>query len=118
MERASVVEAQHQFGPHPHATALPADEPDDVGVPAARRHEVDDGDRAVRCFDARFEDQGVVAVAAGDASVRIRGFDQPAAVFRRRRATPQSTRRNRTAASRASQSIPPETPARRSRSRR
>ncbi len=46
--RAAVVEAQHQLHAHPHAPAVAAHQPHDVGVAAARRHEVDDRRRRRR----------------------------------------------------------------------
>ena len=39
--RPAVVEAQHEFRAHRDAAAIAADEPDDVRVPPAQRHEVD-----------------------------------------------------------------------------
>ena len=61
---AAVVEAQDQLGAHrARGRAVAADEADDVGVAAARRHEVDHGHGAVRRLDRRFEDQRAVAIA-------------------------------------------------------
>ena len=56
-DRTSVIEPQHQLGPHSNSPAFAADDPDDVRITSTRRHEVDDLYRALRRLDTRFEDQ-------------------------------------------------------------
>ena len=79
--RPPVVEAQDQLGAHRDAAALAADDPDDVGVAAPRRHEVHHGDGAARRLDPRLEDQRVAAIAAGDARAVLDRRDRPASVL-------------------------------------
>ena len=77
----AVVESEHQLGAHLQAAALAVHEPHDIGTLAARRHEIDDCDGAVRRLEFGLQDQGPIAVAAGDARVRVGGGQQPAAII-------------------------------------
>ena len=112
------AEADHQLHPHLDPAANAAHQPHHVGGLAARRHEVDQLDRAVGGLEPRFQDQGVAPIAARGARDLPGRRDQPAAVLRRCRAARQSRHRNRRPASTASRSIRRGRPARRSRNRR
>ena len=75
------VEPQHELGSHLQPPSLAAHEPDDVGVAAARRHEINDRGGAVGGLDACLEDQGLVAILSRDPRILGRALDRPAAVL-------------------------------------
>ena len=78
---AAVVEAEHQFHPHPQTSALAPHEADDVGMRATWWHEVDECRRAGRCLEARLQDERVIPILPRDACVLIHRRDQPSTVL-------------------------------------
>ncbi len=58
------AEADHQLHVHPDPAAHAAHQANHVGGIAARRHEVDQIDRAVSGLEPRLQDQGIVPVTA------------------------------------------------------
>ncbi len=69
----AVIEPDDQLHLHSHAAAQTLDDPNDVRIFPARRHEVDQPHRALGRFDFRLEDQGVPSITAarrGDFSFR------------------------------------------------
>jgi hypothetical protein len=75
-----MVEARSELHLHAHLAADAYDQAHNVGRSAARRHEVDESDRARGGVEIRFEHERVAAVPApGGPNVLDRG-DQPAAV--------------------------------------
>src|SRR5205085_8236849 len=79
---AAVVEAHNELGPQLDGSANTFDDADDVGRDAARRHEVEHADRAVRALPRRLEDERVLEVALGAERAGVRRREQPAAVVR------------------------------------
>ncbi len=77
------AEADHKLHPHFHAAFDAAHQADDVGRLLARRHEVDDGHRAVFGLKLRLQDQRIVPVSARAAHYVFRRRNQPAAVLGR-----------------------------------
>ena len=75
------AEADHQLHPQLDPAADATDQPHHVGSVAARRHEVDQVDRAIGGLKPRLQDQRIVAVAARGFLDLSRRRDQPAAVF-------------------------------------
>ena len=75
------AEADHQLHPHPDPAANAAHQPHHVGGVAARRHEIDQVDRAVSGLEPRLQDQRIVPIAARGARDLPRRRDQPAAVL-------------------------------------
>ena len=58
----SVIEADNQLHVHPHRSAHPFDDADDVRVLAPRRHEIDQTHRTAFGFNFRLEDKRVAAI--------------------------------------------------------
>ena len=79
----AVVEPQAQFSAHRHGPAGPLDDAHDVRGPAARGHEVDHPDSAIRGVPLGLEDQRVPAVAPSGAGAAGGGGQQPPAVVGR-----------------------------------
>ncbi len=76
----AVVEAEHELHPHRHAPLEPLDDPDDVGIVAAWRHEVGHANAAVLGVEVELVDERALPVAALDALDLAVGREQPAAV--------------------------------------
>ena len=112
------AEADHQLHVHPDPAANAAHQPHHVGGVAARRHEIDQVDRAVSGLEPRLQDQGVVPIAARGAGNLARPARSASGRASRCREALQSRRRNRRPASTASRSIRSGRPAPRSRNRR
>ena len=70
-----------EFHPQPHPAADAAHQPHDIGGVAARRHEIDQGHRAICGLKARLQDQRVVPVAAGGLCDFFCGRNAPPAMF-------------------------------------
>jgi hypothetical protein len=77
---AAEVEAQRQLHAHGDLAADAFDDAEDVGVGSASGHEVDEADGAFGGLEGGFEDQGVGAIAAGDADAAFGRRDLPVAV--------------------------------------
>ncbi len=75
------AKTDHQFHPHLHPAADAAHQAHDVGSVTARRHEVDQRDRAPLGLEPRLQDQRVVPIAARVFYDFIGGRDQPTAVL-------------------------------------
>ena len=62
------------------APPFAADKPDNIGVAAARRHEINDGDYAIGGLETGLENQRVLAVGSRPAGIRVGHVNDPAAV--------------------------------------
>jgi hypothetical protein len=71
------AEADHQLHVHPDPTADAAHQPHHIGGVAARRHEIDQLNRATSRLEPGFQDQGVVPIAARGAGNLPHRRDQP-----------------------------------------
>ena len=76
----AITEAKDEFGSHRHLAAHAEQEPHNCRMPAAQRHEVDHGRRAILGFEGCFQHQGVRPIPAGDLGVAARR-NQPASVL-------------------------------------
>ena len=103
---AAVVEPQPQLAVHLHAAAERPRRSARRRPPAARRHEVDDPDRAARGLPLGLQDQRVVAVAPPGAVAAAGRGQPPVSGVGRRRAARRSRRASRSAAGTASRWIP------------
>ena len=82
--RKTVIEAQHQFHLHAHRAAFADDDPHHLRPAVARRHEIDQRDRAFGRFEIGFKDQRFAAITARNFWRCIRDRrNQPAAVVGR-----------------------------------
>jgi hypothetical protein len=79
----AVVESQHQMHLHRHLAGSPLHQADDRRAPLANRHEIGQGDTAVRRVEHRLQNQGVLVVSTTGAHRRTSGRDPPASVFGR-----------------------------------
>src|SRR5438067_8463766 len=59
-----VVETDDQLHVHRHFAAQPFDDSNDVGILTARRHEIDQANRAALGFNLRLEDERVAPIPA------------------------------------------------------
>ena len=75
------AEADHQLHVHPDPAANAAHQPHHVGGLAARRHEIDQVNRAVSGLEPGLQDQGVIPIAARGAGDFAGRCDQPAPVL-------------------------------------
>ena len=78
---SSVIEADDQLHFHPDFAVHALNDADDVGICAARRHEIDQADRAGGGFDFRFEDERVAPIAALGLSDFLFRREKPVPVF-------------------------------------
>src|SRR4051794_7038152 len=78
----SVVEAEDQLHPHLDASLSPNDNSREVGRVTAQRHEVDDGDRALRRLEVGLEDERMLTIAPRDLRLRGTRRDLPPSMFR------------------------------------
>jgi len=78
----AVLEADHQLHAHDELPGFADHEPHQIGGAVAKRHEVDQPSGALLGFEARLEDQGVVAIAARDSELLRLRRDPPATVVR------------------------------------
>ena len=76
----AVVEPDHELHADLDLAVEALDDPDDVGVTAARRHEVDDADAARVGVEVELVHERAVAVAPLHAAHAARGCEQPAAL--------------------------------------
>ena len=80
--RGAVPEADGQYRAHCCAAAFADDDAHQVGVPAPRRHEVDEEDGGVCCFELRLQYQCIVAIPPrGHTGGRIRWRQKPSPVL-------------------------------------
>jgi len=79
----SVVEAHHELGAHHHVTLETLDDPNDVGLRLARRHEVDDADAARVGPPFALEDERLLPVPPGFRLTARDGRQEPATFLRR-----------------------------------
>ena len=98
-----VIKANDQLHLHRHFAAQPFDDPNDVGILAARRHEIDQAHGAAFRFDFRFQNERVASISASRSLDLLIGMEKPAAIFSGRRGARQNTPANRTAESKANQ---------------
>ena len=81
--RSTVVEPYREFHLHPDSAAFPSHQPDEVRMPAAERHEIDQGDGAVLGFKFGFKDESCIAITPDYPRDAIRRRQLPASVIRR-----------------------------------
>ena len=78
----AVVEAEDELHPHLDASADSFDDPHEIGLRLARRHEVDEPHGAVVGLELGLEDERVAAVLAARRAELAGGLDRPVAVLR------------------------------------
>ena len=66
----AIVKAQDELGAHGDTPAQPADQAHKLGKPAARAHEIDELDRALRRLERGCENQRAVEIAPFDTGSR------------------------------------------------
>ena len=77
----AVVEADHELHPHLDATANPFDDPHEIRLRLARRHEVDEANRSAVGLELGLEDEGVVAIPAARRTELARRLNRPVSVL-------------------------------------
>jgi len=77
----TVVEAQDQLCAHDDPTALADDQAHHIRCLSARRHEVDERDRAAPSGEIGLQDEGIVAISPCDVRLSIGRRDKPTAVL-------------------------------------
>ncbi len=82
-DERSVIHPNDQLHAHPHLAALSDRHSNDIGILGARRHAIDQRDRAIFGLVLRLQDERALAIAPADCAYFVGGRDQPPSLIRR-----------------------------------